>query len=72
MMGFEFKRVVITGGSMGIGLHLAKRFIEEGAFVMVCARNPSALEKAKRGNPSLEIVQCDITNNLCPGKPLKC
>lgn len=60
-MELKGKKVVITGGSIGIGLELARIFLSEGARVLVCARNLYALEEAQRENPSLEIMQCDIT-----------
>lgn len=60
-MQFSGKKVLITGGSIGIGLQLAKQFLAEGAQVMVCARNQSALEAAKKDNPALEIARCDVT-----------
>ncbi|MEO0468424.1 MAG: SDR family NAD(P)-dependent oxidoreductase [Bacteroidota bacterium] len=61
-MDFRSKKVLITGGSIGIGLELAKQFIAEGSRVLICARNLPALQKAKTANPSLEIVQCDVTD----------
>jgi len=60
-MNLKDKKVLITGGSMGIGLALAKKLLEEEAKVLVCARNLPALEKVKRENPTLEIAQCDVT-----------
>ena len=60
-MNLKGKNVLVTGGSIGIGLELAKELIKEGANVLVCARNLPALEKAKRENPSLNIAQCDVT-----------
>ncbi len=33
------KRILITGGSQGIGQTLALAFLEEGAFVSICARH---------------------------------
>jgi len=60
-MNLKGKNVVITGGSIGIGLQLAKKLMSEGANVLVCARNVPALEKAKKENPSLQIAQCDVT-----------
>jgi NADP-dependent 3-hydroxy acid dehydrogenase YdfG len=38
---------VITGGSSGIGLATAKRFVEEGAHVFIIGRRQSELDKAK-------------------------
>ena len=60
-MDFKGKHVLITGGSIGIGLELAKQFLAEGANVLVCARNLTALQKAKRETPALKIAQCDVT-----------
>ena len=40
------RRALITGASMGFGLAVARRFVEEGASVMLCARDGKQLEKA--------------------------
>lgn len=61
-MNLKDKNVLVTGGSLGIGLELANRLVAEGANVLICARNLPALEKAKEENPSLEIVTCDVTD----------
>lgn len=42
------KRILITGGTTGIGLASALRFIEEGAKVAVTGRNPETLAEARR------------------------
>lgn len=41
------KKAVITGGSDGIGLSIAKAFVENGADVLLVARNPDKLARAK-------------------------
>jgi NAD(P)-dependent dehydrogenase (short-subunit alcohol dehydrogenase family) len=41
------KIAVITGGSSGIGLATAKRFVEEGAYVFIVGRRETELAKAK-------------------------
>jgi len=41
------KRVLITGASQGLGLVMAKAFLNEGASVMICARGAADLEKAR-------------------------
>jgi NAD(P)-dependent dehydrogenase (short-subunit alcohol dehydrogenase family) len=37
---------VVTGGSAGIGLGIAKRFAEEGARVFITGRRQSQLDQA--------------------------
>jgi NAD(P)-dependent dehydrogenase (short-subunit alcohol dehydrogenase family) len=41
-------RVVITGAGSGIGLDLARRFVAEGASVVINGRNREKLERARR------------------------
>jgi len=40
------KIAVITGGSTGIGLSTAKRFVEEGAYVFITGRQQAELDAA--------------------------
>ena len=40
------KTALITGGSSGIGLATAKRFVEEGAFVFITGRRQTELDAA--------------------------
>src|ERR1700678_160981 len=40
------KVAVITGGSSGIGLATAKRFVEEGAYVFITGRRQAELDAA--------------------------
>jgi len=45
--GYQDKRVVITGGTSGIGLATARALVAGGARVLVTGRTPSSLEKAR-------------------------
>src|SRR5438045_9485350 len=42
----EGKAAVITGGNSGIGLATAKRFVEEGAHVVITGRREKDLKEA--------------------------
>jgi NAD(P)-dependent dehydrogenase (short-subunit alcohol dehydrogenase family) len=58
------KVVLITGGSRGLGLVLAREFAARGARVAVCARDAEELESARenlarRGAQAL-TVKCDV------------
>ena len=61
---FENKVVLITGGSRGLGLVLARELASEGAKLAVCARNRDELAIAKYDLESLgaEVydVVCDV------------
>jgi NAD(P)-dependent dehydrogenase (short-subunit alcohol dehydrogenase family) len=55
------KVAVITGGSSGIGLATAKRFIQEGAYVYITGRRQSELDKAKAAlGAQVGTVQGDV------------
>ena len=57
------KVAVITGGSSGIGLATAQRFVEQGAYVFIFGRRESELESAKALiGKNVTSVQGDITN----------
>jgi short-subunit dehydrogenase len=63
---FQDKVVLITGGSRGLGLVLARKFAQEGAKIAICARSAEELARAKedlqsRGAEVFETV-CDVRN----------
>jgi NAD(P)-dependent dehydrogenase (short-subunit alcohol dehydrogenase family) len=54
---------VVTGGSSGIGLATARRFVAEGAHVYIFARRKSELDKAaKLLGSNVTTVQGDVRN----------
>ena len=54
------KRVLITGGTSGIGLATAKRFLDEGARLIVTGVNPDTLAKAKAElGPEVSVLSAD-------------
>jgi len=61
------KAALITGGSTGLGLAMAKRFAASGADVAIAARRPDVLEQARQeiGSKARGRVQAfpaDVTN----------
>src|SRR5882724_8478487 len=57
----EGKIAVITGGTEGIGLATAKRFVEEGAYVFITGRRQKELDEAVKAICSnVSTVQGDI------------
>ena len=65
-MKLKEKRIVITGGSKGLGRALADRFAGEGARLALCSRdyeelNRVALDLAVHGHPPL-YASCDIAD----------
>src|SRR5919197_5317991 len=57
--------VLITGGSRGLGLVLARQLAREGARLAICARDAAELERARadlsaRGADVI-AVPCDLT-----------
>lgn len=65
-MHFAGKTVVITGGSRGLGLELARGFAAEGANIMILARDRQQLSEAERElkQTGVRVVtfNCDVTN----------
>jgi NAD(P)-dependent dehydrogenase (short-subunit alcohol dehydrogenase family) len=60
------KTVLITGGSRGLGLVMAREFAANGARVAICARDEEELQQASddlldRG-AEVMAVKCDVTN----------
>src|SRR5918999_4563529 len=56
------KIAVITGGSTGIGLATAKRFVDEGAFVFITGRRREELDAAVKAiGRNVVAVQGDVS-----------
>ena len=57
------KIAVVTGGSSGIGLATAQRFVQEGAYVFITGRRQSELDKAvNQIGKNVTDVQADVSN----------
>jgi len=68
-MAFDFtgKKVVVCGGSRGIGRSIALAFAKGGASVSICARNKESLDHAasdlaKATKATIHHLPCDLAN----------
>jgi len=59
---FRDANVLITGGSTGIGLGLAQRFLAAGSRVLVTGRDRARLQQAAAQHPGLETLASDIAD----------
>src|ERR1700691_6808457 len=61
------KSAIVTGGSKGLGLAIAKEFAASGADVAILARDPATLADAKGeiqkmgGKGKILAISCDVS-----------
>lgn len=55
------KKVVITGGGRGLGFFMAKKFVAEGAEVLIAGRNIKVLEESAK-KLECKYLQLDVSN----------
>ena len=61
-MKLEKRTVLITGGTSGIGLELAKQLLERGNTVIVTGRDEEKLNAAKRALTGVHIFKSDVSH----------
>ncbi|NQZ02268.1 MAG: SDR family oxidoreductase [Bdellovibrionales bacterium] len=60
-LGLSGKRAIILGGSTGLGRAISEALVEEGAQVVICARNEERLEQVKAEIGAFGTVVCDLS-----------
>lgn len=58
-MKLSHNTVLITGGTSGIGMALAERFLKSGNTVIICGRDEEKLKAMKQKFPELHIRRAD-------------
>ncbi|HZI09732.1 MAG TPA: SDR family oxidoreductase [Myxococcus sp.] len=65
---FSGRTVLITGGTRGLGLVMARMFLKEGARVAICGRDVTTLDRARdeleRSGGEVLAVPCDVTDQV--------
>jgi len=56
------RTILITGGTAGIGLAFALKFVELGNEVIVTGRRQSVLDEVKKRHPKLHTIQSDVAD----------
>ncbi len=73
---WDGKRVVVTGGSRGLGLVIARQLADQGARLAICARNHEELEVAacELRNRGAEVVAetCDVRDRVQVARFINC
>ncbi len=58
------QRVLVTGGSSGIGMSLARVMASSGASVVITGRDAQRLAAVAQSHPSIDAVVCDVTDDV--------
>jgi 3-oxoacyl-[acyl-carrier protein] reductase len=64
-LGLRGRRAIVTGGSKGLGLAIARELVHEGASVAICARDQdevrAAGEELRKGGSLVHAQRADVT-----------
>ena len=61
-MNLTGRTILITGGSAGIGLAFALKFVGLGNEVIVTGRRQAVLDDVKAKHPKLHVIQSDVAD----------
>src|SRR5215204_2402406 len=65
LTGLDGKVAVVTGGAKGIGYAISEALLKNGASVVICGRDETALAAAKdrlSKNGSIDSIVCDVSD----------
>jgi NAD(P)-dependent dehydrogenase (short-subunit alcohol dehydrogenase family) len=68
MIPLTGKKVVVIGGSRGVGRQVVELAIRDGARVLTVARQDGPLRQLAQEVPGAEILSLDATDQAAPGK----
>jgi 3-oxoacyl-[acyl-carrier protein] reductase len=66
-LGLEGRVYVVTGGSRGLGLAAAQALVQEGARVVLCARDEQSLTAAAEGLGASDVAMPVVADLAEPG-----
>ena len=61
-MKLQGKTILITGGTSGIGIELARQLLARGNTVVVTGRDPRKLAAARAELPGLDAIESDVSD----------
>src|SRR5712675_2645812 len=61
-MKLQNKTILITGGTSGIGLELARQLLQRSNAILITGRDPEKLEAAKKALPGVHGIQSDVSD----------
>jgi NAD(P)-dependent dehydrogenase (short-subunit alcohol dehydrogenase family) len=65
---FKDRTVLVTGGSRGLGLVMARQLVAEGARVVICGRDNESLQRAfaelSRDGGEVLAIRCDVRDQV--------
>src|SRR5215211_5797822 len=61
-MRLEGKSAIVAGAGRGIGKAIARRFLEEGAQVMICDLNEDRLDAAREELSAFGLVRSEVVD----------
>jgi NAD(P)-dependent dehydrogenase (short-subunit alcohol dehydrogenase family) len=67
-LGLSGKKVLITGGSKGIGLACARAFLAEGARVAIVSRSQANLDAARKSLGDVYTLSADLIDGTAAGR----